>query len=82
MLKLSIAFFNIHPPLLQTHRTDHIVSAWRVVEGTKPLDFEGVKVQLIRVSWADEKLDDMDNYALVVQTTPAQEPVRKRETKI
>ena len=33
-------------------------------------DFEGVKVAADKfVSWANEKLEDMDNYELVVQTT-------------
>ena len=70
---------------LQTHGMD-ILSAQHLVEGTKDSlrtyvrDFEGVKVAADKfVSWANEKLEDMDNYELVVQTTLPEKRVRKKK---
>jgi len=80
--------FQHTPPLskyLQTQGMD-ILSAQRLVEGTKDSlkkyvrDFEGVKVAADKfVSWANEKLEDMDNYELVVQTTLPEKRVRKKK---
>ncbi|XP_059417067.1 uncharacterized protein LOC132152282 [Carassius carassius] len=63
-----------------------MTTAQRLVEGTKDnlkkyvRDFEGVKVAAAKfVSWANDKLEEMDNYELLVQTALPEKRVRRKK---